>query len=180
MDGKKVTAPSLKEMKERGEKIVSLTAYDCLLAAILDEIGIDVTLVGDSGAMVFAGHDTTLPITMDEMIYHVKAVGRGTRRALLVADMPFLSYQVSAQKAIKNAGRFLKETPAEAVKVEGGAPVAETVQKMVQLGIPVMGHLGLTPQSINSFGGYKVRGKTSAEATRLLEDAQILSEAGVF
>lgn len=180
MDKKKVTVPSLKEMKQRGEKIVSLTAYDYLLASILDEVGVDIILVGDSGAMVFAGYETTLPITMEEMIYHVKVVSRGTKRALLVADMPFLSYQTSSTEAINNAGRFLKEAHAEAVKIEGGQPMDETIRKMVQVGIPVMGHLGLTPQSIHQFGGYKVRGINTTEAQKIVEDAAILDQAGVF
>lgn len=177
---KKVTAPLLREMKTRGEKIVALTAYDCTLASLLDEAGVDLVLVGDSGAMVFAGHDTTLPITVDEMLYHVKAVRRGVQRALLVADMPFLSYQVSREEAIQNAGRFLKEAGAEAVKVEGGQHVTETIHYMVQCGIPVMGHLGLTPQSIHEFGGYKVRATSQGDAQRLVEDALALEQAGVF
>ncbi|MFQ5709466.1 MAG: 3-methyl-2-oxobutanoate hydroxymethyltransferase [bacterium] len=177
---KKVTAPSLKEMKERGEKIVALTAYDYIFASILDEAGIDVILIGDSGAMVFSGHETTLPITMEEMLYHVKAVHRGTKRALLVADMPFLSYQINPDQAIENAGRFLKEGNAESVKVEGGEHIAETIRRMVQVGIPVMGHLGLTPQSIHNFGGYGVRGGNAVEAQSLVEDAMILEQAGVF
>ncbi|MFQ6114741.1 MAG: 3-methyl-2-oxobutanoate hydroxymethyltransferase [bacterium] len=180
MDKKKVTVPSLKEMKQTGEKIVSLTAYDYLLASILDEAGVDVILVGDSGAMVFAGHETTLPITMDEMIYHVKAVSRGTKRALLVADMPFLSFQITPEETINNAGRFLKEGHAEAVKVEGGQVMAESIRKLVQAGIPVMGHLGLTPQSIHQFGGYKVRGSNSIDAQKILEDAVVLEQAGAF
>jgi 3-methyl-2-oxobutanoate hydroxymethyltransferase len=180
MDKRKVTVPSLKEMKQRGEKIVSLTAYDFLFAAILDDAEVDVILVGDSGAMVFAGYETTLPITMDEMLYHVKAVSRGTKHALLVADMPFLSFQITPEEAVKNAGRFLKEGNAEAVKVEGGQVIAETVRKLVQVGIPVMGHLGLTPQSINQFGGYKVRGNNSTDAQTIIEDAVILEQAGVF
>jgi 3-methyl-2-oxobutanoate hydroxymethyltransferase len=177
---KKVTAPSLKEMKQRGEKIVTLTAYDYIFASILDEAGVDVILVGDSGAMVFSGYETTLPITMEEMLYHVKAVRRGTKRALLVADMPFLSYQTNPEKAIENAGRFLKEGNAESVKVEGGKHIAETIRKVVQVGIPVMGHLGLTPQSIHNFGGYEVRGSTTPEARIIVEDAMILEQAGVF
>ncbi|MFQ5825089.1 MAG: 3-methyl-2-oxobutanoate hydroxymethyltransferase [bacterium] len=180
MDKKKVTVPSLKEMKQRVEKIVALTAYDYLFASILDEVGVDIILVGDSGAMVFAGYETTLPITMDEMIYHVKAVSQGTQRALLVADMPFLSFQITPEEAIKNAGRFLKEANAEAVKIEGGQPIADTVLKMVQVGIPVMGHLGLTPQSIHGFGGYKVQATNRTDAQKLLEDAVILEQAGVF
>ena len=176
----KVTAPSLKEMKERGEKIVSLTAYDYLFASILDEAGIDVILVGDSAAMVFAGYETTIPITMEEMLYHVKAVSRGVKRALIVADMPFLSYQTDPAKAVENAGRFLKEANAQTVKVEGGRHIAETIRAMVHVGIPVMGHLGLTPQSINHFGGYRLLGAETTEAQSLMEDAMILEQAGVY
>ncbi|MDZ7260863.1 MAG: 3-methyl-2-oxobutanoate hydroxymethyltransferase, partial [candidate division KSB1 bacterium] len=175
---KKVTVPGLIEMKKRGEKIAALTAYDYLMATILDEAGLDIILVGDSGAMVFAGYETTLPITMEEMLYHTRCVSRGVKRALLVADMPFLSFQISPEEALRNAGRFLKEGGAEAVKLEGGAPVAETVQRIVNAGIPVMGHLGLTPQSINKFGGYTVRARDQEEAERLLADARILEQAG--
>lgn len=175
---KKVTAPSLREMKRNGEKIVSLTAYDFLFASILEEVEIDVVLVGDSGAMVFSGHDSTLPITLDEMIYHVKAVRRGVERALLVADMPFLTYQVSSEQAIENAGRLLKEGRAECVKVEGGRSITETVKKIVDVGIPVMGHIGLTPQSVHSLGGYGVQGAQSHEAERLIDDARSLEQAG--
>jgi 3-methyl-2-oxobutanoate hydroxymethyltransferase len=177
---KKVTVPEVVRMKARGEKIAALTAYDSLLASILDSAGIDVILVGDSGAMVFAGHETTLPITLDEMLYHTKAVRRGVQRALLVVDMPFLSYQTSVEEAIHNAGRMLKEGGAEAVKLEGGRPVVETVRRLVEIGIPVMGHLGLTPQSIHAFGGYKVQATDEDRAKRLLEDARMLEEAGAF
>jgi 3-methyl-2-oxobutanoate hydroxymethyltransferase len=175
-----VTVPRLAVMKERGEKITCLTAYDWLLAGILDAAGIDIVLVGDSGAMVFAGHETTLPVTMDQMLYHTAAVSRGVRRALVIGDMPFLSYQASAEEAIRNAGRFLKEGGAAGVKLEGGEAVAETVRRIVDAGIPVMGHLGLTPQSIRSFGNYRVRGESEAEAGAIRKDARILEEAGAF
>jgi len=160
----KITIPKLKEMKKSREKIACLTAYDWLTAKLLDEAGIDLILVGDSGAMVFAGHETTLPITVDQMIYHTQAVSRGVKRALLIADMPFLSFQVSPEEALLNAGRFLKEGGADGVKIEGGEAMAKTAQKLVQVGIPVMGHIGLTPQSIRTFGGYRLRGKRPNEA----------------
>jgi 3-methyl-2-oxobutanoate hydroxymethyltransferase len=180
MQIKKVTVPGIIQMKAAGEKISALTAYDHLMAGILDEAGIDIILVGDSAGMVIAGFDSTLPVTMDMMLYHVAAVRRGVKRALLVADMPFLSYQVSPENAVYNAGRFLQEAGAEAVKLEGGKPIAPVIQKLTGVGIPVMGHLGLTPQSINQFGGYRVVGKEDQAATQLLHDAKILEEAGVF
>jgi len=176
----KITVPDIIAMKKRGEKITSLTAYDFLFASILDEAGIEIVLVGDSGAMVFAGHDTTLPITLDEMIYHTRAVRRGVKRALLVTDMPFLSYQISLEEALRNAGRCLKEGGAEAVKLEGGERVAEAIRRMVDAGIPVMGHLGLTPQSVNAFGGYGLQGASAKAAEGLLKDAKLLEQAGVF
>ena len=151
LERKKITVPSLLAMKQKQEKITALTAYDFLMASLLDEARVDVILVGDSVAMVFAGHETTLPTTLEEIIYHTRAVRRGLRNALLVADMPFLSYQVSVEQAVLNAGRLLKEGGAEAVKLEGGSVMAETIRRIVQVGIPVMGHLGLTPQSINAF-----------------------------
>ena len=177
---KKVTTVHLKAMKEKGEKIACLTAYDWLTASLLDQAGLDLILVGDSGAMVFAGHKDTLPITVDQMVYHTQAVARGVERALLIGDMPFLSFQTSIEDAIYNAGRFLKEGGADGVKVEGGEHLAETIHRMVQVGIPVMGHLGLTPQSIRFFGKYNVRGKEKAEAEKLKKDAKILEEAGAF
>ncbi len=177
---KKVTVPEITAMKERGEKIAALTAYDYLTAEMLDEVGMDIILVGDSAGMVIAGHETTLPITMDEMIFITRNVRRGVKKALLVADMPFLSYQSSISDGIKNAGRFLKEAEAEAVKVEGGKAVIELVEKLVGFGIPVMGHLGLTPQSINKFGSYKLQGSDSETANILKNDAKILEEAGAF
>ncbi|RKY53392.1 MAG: 3-methyl-2-oxobutanoate hydroxymethyltransferase [Candidatus Neomarinimicrobiota bacterium] len=176
----KITIPLLRKMKKDGEKIACLTAYDWMMASLLDTVGIDLILVGDSGAMVFAGHETTLPITMDQMLYHTQAVSRGVKHALIIADMPFLSYQTSSEKAIENAGRFLKEGGADGVKIEGGEPMAETIHKLVDVGIPVMGHLGLTPQSIHAFGGYRLRGKGTKEAEGLKHDAKILEQAGVF
>jgi len=174
-----MTVKRLRLMKSK-EKIAVLTAYDRLMAQLLDETGIDAILVGDSVGMVIAGYATTLPVTMDEIIYHTKTVRRGVKRALVIGDMPFLSYQTSPADALRNAGRFLQEGGAEAVKVEGGRHMAETIEKMTRIGIPVMGHLGLTPQSIHQFGGYGVRGKQPDEARRLLEDARILAEAGCF
>ncbi|MDZ7330447.1 MAG: 3-methyl-2-oxobutanoate hydroxymethyltransferase [candidate division KSB1 bacterium] len=179
MEAKKMTVPIIMGMKQH-EKIAALTAYDYLMALFLDDAGIDIILVGDSGAMVFGGHETTIPITMDEMIYHTRAASRGVKRALLVGDMPFLSFQVSAEEALRNAGRFIKEGGAEAVKMEGGEAIAETVSRVVNAGIPVMGHLGLTPQSINRFGGYKVQARSETEVQRLIADARALEQAGVF
>jgi 3-methyl-2-oxobutanoate hydroxymethyltransferase len=180
MESKKITVPIIMQMKAQQEKIAALTAYDYLMALFLDDAGVDIILVGDSGAMVFCGYETTIPITMDDMIYHTRAASRGIKRALLVADMPFLSFQISAEEALRNAGRFIKEGGAEAVKMEGGEAVAETVQRVVNAGIPVMGHLGLTPQSINRFGGYKVQARTEAEVERLVSDALALEQAGAF
>ena len=177
---KKITIPCLRKMKEKGEKISCLTAYDWITASLLDSAGVDLILVGDSGAMVFAGHENTLPITVDQMVYHTQAVTRGVKQALIIADMPFLSFQISPEEALKNAGRFLKETGADGVKVEGGAPMAETIRKMTSVGIPVMGHLGLTPQSIRLFGSYRLRGKDEVEAEAARRDAKILEEAGAF
>lgn len=176
----KITVPAIIAMKKRGEKITSLTAYDFLFASLLDEARIDIILVGDSGAMVFAGHDTTLPVTLEEMIYHTRAVRRGVKRALLVTDMPFLSYQISPEEALRNAGRCLKEGGAEAVKLEGGEPVAETIRRLVAAGIPVMGHLGLTPQSVHAFGGYGLQGSSPEQGQRLVKEAKLLEQAGAF
>lgn len=175
-----ITVPRISAMKAKGEKITCLTAYDWLTAGLLDAAGIDIILVGDSGAMVFAGHETTLPITMEQMLYHTAAVSRGVRRGLVIADMPFMSYQVSGDQALENAGRFLKESGAAGVKLEGGRQVADSVRRIVSAGIPVMGHLGLTPQSIRSFGNYRVRGEARDEAGAIREDARILEEAGAF
>lgn len=174
-----ITVNTIVSMKKKGEKIVSLTAYDFISARILDEAGIEIILVGDSAANVFAGEKTTLPITMEEMLYHTRVVARGVKNALVIADMPFLSYQVSLETAISNAGRFL-QVGACGVKLEGGKPVLETVKKLVDLGIPVMGHLGLTPQSIHKFGGYKIQGSGEAAAAQMIEDAKALQAAGCF
>ena len=176
----KMTVPRLLELKSRNEKIACLTAYDWLFASLLDQAGMDLILVGDSAAMVYAGHDTTIPITLDQMIYHTQCVARGVRKALLISDMPFLSFQVNRDEALRNAGRLLKEGGAEGVKIEGGEPMAETIKKITDVGIPVMGHLGLTPQAIWSFGGYRVRGKNEKEAIVLKNDAKILQDAGAF
>ncbi|UCE19935.1 MAG: 3-methyl-2-oxobutanoate hydroxymethyltransferase [Gemmatimonadota bacterium] len=176
----RVTTSTLMDMKREGEKIAVLTAYDFLTARFLDEAGIDMIIVGDSVSMVFAGHETTLPVTMDEMLYHTKAVSRGCRRPLIIGDMPFLSYQTCVEDAIRNSGRFLQEGGAQAVKLEGGTEMADTISRVVERGIPVMGHIGLTPQSIHKFGGYKVQGNTEDSAQYLLSSAKILEQAGVF
>ena len=176
----KVTHPSLLAMKARGEKITALTAYDYPLARILDEAGIDLILVGDSLGMSRLGYPSTIPVTLEEILIHLLAVRRAIRRALLVADMPFGSYHVSPKQALKNALRLVKGGGAEAVKIEGGSKRSKLVKRLVDAEIPVMGHIGLTPQSIHVLGGYKVQGKTSDSAARILEDAQRLQEAGVF
>ncbi|MGH7382975.1 MAG: 3-methyl-2-oxobutanoate hydroxymethyltransferase [Candidatus Methylomirabilales bacterium] len=176
----RVTTVTLREMKDRGEKISMLTAYDYPIARLLDEAGIEVILVGDSLAMVGLGYETTLPVTMEEMLHHVRAVSRGVKRALLVADMPFGSFQASVEEGVRNAGRFLKEAGAQAVKLEGGREVADLTRRLTSVGIPVMGHLGLTPQMVHQFGGFKVQGRTAAAAERLREDALLLEEAGIF
>lgn len=177
---KKTTVLDIKKMKDDGQKITMLTAYDYPFARILDSVGVDILLVGDSSGSVVAGYENTLPVTMEEMIYHVKAVARGRKRALLVADMPFMSYQVSIPDARRNAGRFLKEGGAEAVKVEGGIQVKDTIKAIVDIDIPVMGHIGLTPQSIHRMGGYKIQGKKEGQAEALLADALAVEEAGAF
>lgn len=179
-DGGKVTTATLKERKQRGERIAALTAYDHLFATLLDRAGIDVLLVGDSVATVMQGRDTTVPVTMDQMVYHCELVSRGCERALVVGDLPFMSYQVSISDALRNAGRLLKEGHVEAVKLEGGRDFAPTVEKLVGAGIPVMGHVGLTPQSINQFGTYKTRGTEQDEQDRLIDDAVSLEQAGAF
>lgn len=176
----KITTASLREMKAQQERIVALTAYDHLFAGMLDAAGIDVVLVGDSVATVLQGRDTTVSVTMPQMLYHCELVARAVRRALVVGDMPFLSYQVSVEDALRNAGALLKEGQAEAVKLEGGRSVVPTVQRLVDAGIPVMGHLGLTPQSIHQFGSYKTRGVEPDEAQRLIDDALALQTAGAF
>src|SRR5204862_5267628 len=168
---KKITTNTLLEMKKRGEKISMLTAYDFSLAKILDDAGIDVLLVGDSASNVMAGHDTTLPITLDQMIYHASSVVRAVKRALVVVDLPFGSYQGNSKEALNSAIRIMKESGAHAVKLEGGREVKESVERILSAGVPVMGHLGLTPQSIYKFGTYVVRAREEEEAKRLVEDA---------
>jgi len=177
----RVTVPELRRMKDRGERIAMVTAYDATFARILDEGGADVLLVGDSLGMVVQGLETTLPVTVDEMIYHCRAVARGVQRgrALVVGDMPFMSYQVSAEEALRNAGRFLSEGGAHAVKLEGGAAMAPTIARLVAVGIPVMGHVGLTPQSVHAMGGFKVQGRGD-DRERVLADARAVAEAGAF
>ena len=179
-DKKKITAKTFIEMKQAGEKITQLTAYDYTTAGIIDAAGIDSILVGDSASNVMAGNEDTLPITVDQMIYHARAVARACKHCLVLCDMPFGSYQVSREEGIRNAIRIIKESGAGAVKMEGGAEIADTVKGIVDAGIPVMGHLGLTPQSIHKFGGYGLRAKEEAEAAKLLADAKALDEAGVF
>jgi 3-methyl-2-oxobutanoate hydroxymethyltransferase len=176
----RISITDLKAKKKRGEKIVMFTVYDYPSARLVERAGVDITFVGDTLGMVVLGYDSTIPVTMDEMLHHVKAVVRGTERAHVLADMPFMSYQASTEEALRNAARFLKEGGAQSVKVEGGARTAETVRVLVEAGIPVMGHIGLTPQSVNQFGGYKVQGKTPAAAARLLNDALALQEAGAY
>ena len=176
----KVTTSTIRQMKAEGKPITMLTAYDYSMAKMVDDAGIDMILVGDSLANVMLGYDSTLPVTMDEMVHHVKAVCRGAERAMVVADLPFMSYQVSVEEGLRNAGRFLKETAAQAVKLEGGLEVAETVRAIVNAGIPVVGHLGLTPQSVHQMGGYKVQGKDESAAKKLIADAKALEDAGAF
>lgn len=177
---KRVTTHVLYEMKENGEKISMLTGYDFSMARIIDSAGIDVILVGDSASNVMAGHETTLPITLDQMIYHASSVVRAVERALVVVDMPFGSYQGNSKEALSNAIRIMKESGGHAVKMEGGQEILESIQRILTAGIPVMGHLGLTPQSIYKFGTYVVRAKEKEEAERLIEDAKTLEEAGCF
>ncbi len=176
----RVTVNQIKEMKQRGEKITMLTAYDYATARIIDEVGVPLILVGDSLGMVVLGYESTIPVTMEEMLHHTKAVVRGTRQAMIIGDMPFMTYNISVSDALRNAARFIQEGGAQAIKLEGGVAVAETVRRIVDCGIPVMGHIGLTPQSINQLGGYKVQGKTPESARKLVEDARALEEAGAF
>jgi len=176
----RIGVPEVLEKKERGEKIVMLTAYDFPSARIAEEAGVDMVLVGDSLGMVVLGYDSTIPVTLDDMLHHTKAVVRGTARAMVVSDLPFMTYQASVEDAIRNAGRLMQEGGCQAVKLEGGVHMAETVRRLVQAGMPVVGHIGLTPQSINQLGGYKVQGRTQAAAERLLEDAVALQQAGAF
>jgi 3-methyl-2-oxobutanoate hydroxymethyltransferase len=176
----RISITDLKAKKKRGEKIVMFTVYDYPTADLVDEAGVDIAFIGDTLGMVVLGYDTTVPVTMEEILHHTKAVTRGTTRAHVLADMPFLSYQVSTEDALRNAGRLLKEGGAQSVKLEGGIQVAETVRRIVDAGIPVMGHLGLTPQSINQLGGYKIQGKTPKAAVKLLNDAVALEQAGAY
>ncbi len=179
-DPRKVTTRRLAEMKAKGEKIAMLTAYDYSMAKLIDQAGMDVILVGDSASNVMAGNVTTLPITLDQMIYHAKSVMKAVKRALVVCDMPFGSYQGNSIEALASAVRIMKESHAEAVKIEGGAEIIESIQRILSAGIPVMGHLGLTPQSINKFGTYNVRAREEAEAQKLIADAHLLEEVGCF
>ncbi len=176
----KVTTETLRTMKAQRQRVTALTAYDHLFASLLDEAGVDVVLVGDSVATVVQGRDTTVPVTMDQMVYHCELVGRACKRALVVGDLPFLSYQVGIEDALRNAGRLMKEGLVEAVKLEGGRDYTETVQRLVAAGIPVMGHVGLTPQSIHQFGTYRARGQDAAEQQRIVDDAKALEQAGAF
>ena len=178
--GTRLTVQSLRSMAARGQRIVMSTAYDATFARMLEEGGADILLVGDSLGMVVQGLDTTLPVTLDEMIYHARAVSRGAKRAHLVGDMPFMSYQVSPEQALANAGRFLAEGNMHAVKIEGGADMAKTVRRLVSAGIPVMGHVGLTPQSVHAMGGFKVQGKDEDDAERILRDAEAIADAGAY
>ncbi|MFY0683724.1 MAG: 3-methyl-2-oxobutanoate hydroxymethyltransferase [Balneola sp.] len=176
----KITTQTVVDMKQNGEKISMLTAYDFTMAQIIDQAGIEIILVGDSASNVMAGYETTVPMTLEHMIYHTSCVVRGVDRALVIADMPFMSYQVTAKEALSNAGRMMKEAGAHAVKMEGGKPIIDTVKRIVDAGIPVMGHLGLTPQSIYKFGTYKVRATDDEEAQDLINDAKLLQDAGCF
>ncbi|MGQ9488517.1 MAG: 3-methyl-2-oxobutanoate hydroxymethyltransferase [Armatimonadota bacterium] len=179
MPGKKVTVPVIRQRKG-GEKIVAVTAYDYPSTLFADAAGVDLILVGDSLGMVLLGYPTTLPVTMEDMLHHTKACARAKPHALLVADMPYLSYQITVEEAVRNAGRFIQEGGAEAVKLEGGEPVAEAIHRIVSIGIPVLAHLGMTPQSVHSFGGHRVQGRTEEAAKKLIEDAHIVEQAGAF
>ena len=176
----RVTINQIKEMKQKGEKIAMLTAYDYTTAKIIDEVGIPLILVGDSLGMVVLGYESTIPVTMEEMLHHTRAVVRGTKQTMVIGDMPFMTYHISISDALHNAARFIQEAGAQAVKLEGGVTVADKVSRIVECGIPVMGHIGLTPQSIHQFGGFKVQGRTPEAAVRLVKDAQALEEAGAF
>ncbi len=176
----RVTINQIREMKQKGERITMLTAYDYSTAKIVDEVGIPLILVGDSLGQVVLGYESTIPVTMEEMIHHTKAVVRGTKNAMVIGDMPFMTYHISIEDALKNAARFIQQGGAQAVKLEGGVTVAEKVRRIVECGIPVMGHIGLTPQSIHQLGGHRVQGKTPEAAMRLLADAKALEEAGAF
>ncbi|MDU4960072.1 MAG: 3-methyl-2-oxobutanoate hydroxymethyltransferase [Sporomusaceae bacterium] len=180
MSSDKITTSLLRQYKSEGKAITMLTAYDFSMAKLLDEAGVDMLLVGDSLGNVILGYDSTLPVTMEDMLHHVKAVSRGTKHAMVVADMPFMSYQVSIQEAVRNAGRLIQEGGAQSVKLEGGADMADTVKAIVKAGIPVVGHLGLTPQSVHQLGGFKVQGRDERAAQILLDDARALEAAGAF
>jgi len=174
------TISDIKDMKASGVKIPMITAYDYTSAKIIDEIGLPIILVGDSLGQVILGYDSTIPVTVDDMVHHIKAVSRGAKKSHIVGDMPFMSYQTNSYDALRNAGRLLQEAGAQSVKLEGGVTMAPTVQRLVSRGIPVMGHIGLTPQSVNQLGGYKVQGKTLKAAVKLMEDARALEDAGAF
>jgi 3-methyl-2-oxobutanoate hydroxymethyltransferase len=180
MQPNRVRVPDLKECKRRGEKIAMLTAYDATMARLLDRAGVDALLVGDSVGMVVLGYENTVPVTLDDIVHHTKAVVRGTRHALVIADMPFLTYQASHADAVRNAGRLLQEGGAAAVKLEGGSPVVDVVKRLVDIGIPVMGHLGLQPQSVNQVGGFLRQATHPEDADRLIADAHLLEDAGAF
>ena len=176
----RISINKIREMKQKGEKITMLTAYDYVTAKLVEEAGIPMILVGDSLGMVVLGYESTIPVTMEEMLHHTKAVVRGTSKALIVGDMPFMTYHLSTEQALQNAARFIQEAGTQAVKLEGGVTVADKVKRIVDCGIPVMGHIGLTPQSINQIGGYKIQGKTPEVAARMLDDAKALEQAGAF
>ncbi len=176
----RTTIRELRAMKRRGEPIAMITAYDYTSGRIVEEAGVPIVLVGDSLGQVVLGYDSTVPVTMEDMLHHIKAVARGTKRVHIVGDLPFMSYQASAEDALRNAGRLLKEGGAQSVKLEGGRHVAETVRQIVQAGIPVMGHLGLTPQAVNQLGGYRIQGRTTKAATELIEDAKSLEDVGAY
>ena len=180
MAGNPFTIQSFKTAKEKGDRITMLTAYDFTTASLLDEAGVDCLLVGDSLGMVMLGYENTLKVTMDDMIHHTKAVARGTQNALLIGDMPFLSYHVSVEEAVRNAGRFVQEGGAQAVKLEGGLSVVDKIRAIIKAQIPVLGHLGLTPQSVNAMGGFKLQGKDLETARQMIDDALLLQDAGVF
>jgi 3-methyl-2-oxobutanoate hydroxymethyltransferase len=176
----RVNVNQVREMKQKGEKIGMVTAYDYSTARIIDAVGIPLILVGDSLGMVMLGYESTIPVTIEDMLHHTKAVVRGTKRAMVIGDMPFMTYQVTVEDALRNAARFIQEAGAQAVKLEGGVSVAEKIRRLVECGIPVMGHIGLTPQSIHQFGGYRIQGKTPEAAKLMLRDAQAVEEAGAF
>ncbi|MFH1287176.1 MAG: 3-methyl-2-oxobutanoate hydroxymethyltransferase [bacterium] len=176
----KITTVTLKEMKQNGEKIAMLTAYDYPISFMMEKAGIDAVLIGDSLGMVVLGYETTLPVTVDDIIYHTRAVGRGNKKSLIIADMPFLSYKISNEEAVRNAGRMVQEGGANAVKVEGGAEISNIISSIIKADIPVMGHLGVTPQAIHKFGSYKTRGRDKKEADKIISDAKLLERLGVF